>query len=88
MRRSYSARLSSRVLSLYRHEPNAPPGVLISPSIAGLSREVSIEPSCSAPKMPFRPCQHFAYLIAVSTSRLNHAGGRALMTGVTPPDWA
>jgi hypothetical protein len=55
---------------------------------AGDSRPVSIRSSCSAPRIPLRPARTLPMrslcLRAVSIT----PAALALMTDVTPPDWA
>jgi len=88
----------SRFINYYRLEwghdvapadPKAPPGVWRRPRmVARSSLLVSIKSSVSAPKIPCRPAYTLAirlgYLRAVSST----PQADALMTAVTPPDWA
>jgi len=71
---------------LYRQEPKAPPGVWASAAIAAAdSFVVSIRSSRSAPRMPLRAAKT---LIPLARAVLITAEAVALITAVTPPDWA
>jgi len=86
IKRSYSTLLSSRLLSLKRHEPNPPDGVFFSAAISSAdSKLVSIKSSSSAPMMPLRP----AYTLAILSECLRAVSitpqADAFLTAVTPP---
>ena len=88
MRRSYSARFCSMLLSLKRADPKAPAGVCLSARmVAALSRPTSIRSSVSAPMMPWRPAYTLPMCFERSAVSMTPQA-EALMTAETPPDWA
>src|SRR5271165_4107626 len=89
MSRWYSARFSSRPLSLKRAEPKAPAGVWRSARIvAGLSRARSIRSSVRAPTIPSRAAKMRPILREWRRAVSITPQAEALITAETPPDWA
>jgi len=81
--------LSSKLFNLKRHEPNPPDGVCFKAAMSSAdSRLVSIKSSSSAPIMPLRPAYTFAILSGCLRAVSITPQADALLTAVTPPDFA
>src|SRR6516164_1840161 len=75
--------------SLYRHDPNAAPGVCLSAAIAASdSTPVSIRSSVRAPMIPLRRAYTLPRSSECWRAVCDTPQAEALITTVTPPDWA
>ncbi len=90
MRRSYSARFCSRLLSLKRAEPKAPEGVCfesgdgLAAFLAGVDQILGQRADDAVTARVQLADLAGGYFRAVSIT----PAAEALMTAVTPPDWA